>query len=176
MPWIVRGVRWLDENIEKSVMLVAYLTMAAIIFVEVIRRFVFQLQAPWSTSIPIYLFLWVTWLGAAYNVKIRIHLSFTEVRLRLPYHAQFGCLVLDAVCWIGFALMVIYFTVEQVQLVKMNFAIVQGTDDIMQWWFYVITPLAWALIIFRALQNLWEDWCTYRRGEPFKLVNSVVGE
>ena len=64
-------LRWIDENIEKIVILVCYVTMAAIIFVEVIRRFAFGQQAAWSTTIPIYLFLWVTWMGAAYNTKIR---------------------------------------------------------------------------------------------------------
>ena len=176
MSWIMKGLRWLDENAEKTIMFVAYMTMATIIFVEVILRFGFKFQHPWSTYIPIYLFVWVTWLGAAYNVKIRTHLQFTEVRLRLPYNGQFACLVLDAVCWIGFALIVINFTIDQVVMVRKNFAVVQGTDDIMQWWFYSITPIAWTLIIVRTLQNLWDDWKTYRRREPFKLVHSILGD
>ena len=52
-------LRWLDDNAEKTVILVCYLSMTGIIFVEVIRRFAFGQQAPWSSTIPIYLFLWV---------------------------------------------------------------------------------------------------------------------
>ncbi len=176
MAPLLAALRWIDQNLEKWIILAAYMTMGGIIFVEVIRRFVFSLQAPWSTSVPVYLFLWVTWLGCAYNVKIRTHLSFDELRLRMPYNAQFLCLILDAFCWIVFSLIVVYFTIEQVQVVHMNFAIVQGTDDIMQWWFYIITPVAWALIIYRSLENLWQDYQQFRRKEPFQIVHSILGD
>ena len=169
-------LRWIDANIEKIVILICYVTMAGIIFVEVIRRFVFNDQAAWSTTIPIYLFLWVTWMGAAYNVKIRTHLRFDELRTRLPYRGQFACLVLDAVLWIAFAAIVIFFAVHQVRLSHDNFMIVQGTDNVMQWWFYMATPVAWVLLVYRTLQNLWVDWRMYRAGEPLVLQVSILGD
>ena len=167
---------WIDRNIEKIVILICYVSMAGIIFVEVIRRFVFQSQAAWSTTIPIYLFLWVTWMGAAYNTRIRTHLRFDEVRVRLPYIGQFACLCLDALLWIVFAGIVIFYSVEQVQLSYDNFAIVQGTDDVMQWWFYLATPIAWGLLVIRALQNLWQDIAAFRAKEPFTLQTSILGD
>ena len=169
-------VKFIDKNLEKTVILIAYLSMAGIIFVEVIRRYVFQEQAAWSTTIPVYLFLWVTWFGAAYNVRARSHLRFSEFRQKLPYTLQFAALCLDFILWVAFAAIVITFTTEQVQLQHMNFAIVPGTTNVMQWWFYLATPVAWALLIFRAFQNLLEDWKTYRSGEPFDLAMSVVSE
>ena len=173
---LINTFKWFDRNLEKVVILICYVSMAAIIFVEVIRRFLFDQQAAWSTTIPIYLFLWVTWMGATYNVKIRTHLRFDELRVRLPYGAQFACLCLDAVLWILFAVIVVVFAVEQVQLSYDNFAIVQGTDDVMQWWFYLATPIAWLLLILRVLQNLWEDWRTFRSGQPLIVQTSVLGE
>ena len=150
--------------------------MAGIVFVEVIRRFVFNEQAAWSSTIPIYLFLWVVWSGCAYNVKIRTHLRFDEFRVRLPYTAQFACLLLDAVLWIVFSAIVIYYTTDQVLLARDNFAIVQGTDDVMQWWFYVATPAAFTLLIFRVLQNLVADIAAFRAAKPFKLQVNILGE
>jgi len=167
---------WLDRNIERTLILVGYTVMAGIVFVEVIRRFAFNEQEAWSSTIPIYLFLWVVWSGCAYNVRIRTHLRFDEFRVRLPYRAQFACLLLDAVLWITFAAIVIYFTTEQVFLARDNFAIVQGTDDVMQWWFYIATPLAFLLLIIRVLQNTREDIATFRAGRPFKLQTSILGD
>lgn len=166
--YLVSAVRWLDRNIEKTIILIAYSSMALIIVMAVVQRFFFSYQSPWSSTITIYLFLWVTWMGASYNTKIRAHLSFSELRDHMPYKLQFACLVLDAVLWIVFGSLVTYYTCQQVAIVHNNFAIVQGTDDVMQWWFYLATPLAWTLLIFRALQNLYADWQRYRRGEPFK--------
>jgi TRAP-type C4-dicarboxylate transport system permease small subunit len=165
---------WLNDNLEKVVILIAYSGMAGIIFVEVIRRFLFNQQAPWSTSIPILLFLWLTWFGASLNVKKRSHLSLNELRMRMPYKAQFGCLILDAILWFGFGLLVIYYSTEQVTLAYNNFAIVAGTNDVMQWWFYLATPLGWVLLLFRVLQNLATDIRRFRRGESFDLQPAIM--
>ena len=168
--------RWLDDNLEKVIILVCYLSMTGIIFVEVVRRFAFGQQAAWSSTIPIYLFLWVTWIGCAYTAKQRSHLRFEEVRARLPYFWQFCTVAMDHLIWIGFSVMVIYFASEQVMLSYDNFAIVQGTDNVMQWWFYMATPVAFVLIIYRVMQNLIEDVGRYRRGEPFLIKADVKGD
>ncbi len=175
MTYLMALLRWLDRNAERSMILVAYSSMAAIIVFAVFERFVMKTQIPWSSSIPIYLFLWVTWIGCSYNVRKRTHLVFNDVRLRLPYRWQFACMWLDALLWIVFGAIVIYFTVEQTKLVHMNFAIVQGTDNVMQWWFYLATPLAWTLLIVRVLQNLWDDIGRWRRREPFLVDIQAVG-
>jgi TRAP-type C4-dicarboxylate transport system permease small subunit len=168
-------LRWLDDNVEKVVILISYSAMAGIIFVEVVRRFAFNQQVAWSTTVPVLLFLWLTWFGASYNVKQRTHLSLNEVRVRLPHLGQFLCLVLDAVLWIVFGIIVIFYSTEQVTIAYDNFAFVQGTDDVMQWWFYMATPLAWTLLLFRVLQNLWQDYGRYQRGESL-LVETTLGE
>lgn len=165
---------WLDRNTEKTIILITYSTMAGIIFVEVVRRFLINEQVAWSTTIPVLLFLWVTWFGASYNIKKRTHLALTEVRARLPYSLQFVCFVLDAVLWIVFAGIVIYYTVAQTYLAYDNFAIVGGTDNVMAWWFYTATPLAWGLIVVRVIQNLVEDVRRFRNREPFVLQASLL--
>lgn len=169
-------LRWLDNNIEKIIILVNYSAMAAIIFVEVIRRFLFNEQAAWSSTIPIYLFLWVVWVGCAYNVKIRAHLRFDEVRTRLPYGGQFACLLLDSALWLIFSIIVIIYSVEQVMLSRDNFAIVQGTDDVLQWWFYLATPVAFTILMIRVLQNVHQDFADYRNGVPLQIKTNIFGD
>jgi len=167
-------LQWLNHNTEKVIILITYSTMAGIIFVEVVRRFLFKEQVAWSTTVPVLLFLWVTWFGASYNIRKRTHLALTEVRMRMPYNFQFACLMLDAVLWIVFAGIVIFFTYEQTWLAYDNFAIVGGTDNVMEWWFYLATPLAWSLIIIRVLQNAVIDVQRYKKREPFTLQASLM--
>ena len=176
MNRILTPVRWLDRNAERSLILVAYSMMALIIVFAVFERFILKEMVPWSTSIPIYLFLWVTWIGCSHNVRQRTHLVFNDIRLRLPRGGQFVCLCLDALLWIVFGVIVLYYTIEQTRLVEMNFAIVQGTDNVMQWWFYLATPVAWALLIVRVLQNLWDDIDRWRRREPFLVDIQAIGK
>jgi TRAP-type C4-dicarboxylate transport system permease small subunit len=168
--------KWFDDNIEKTVILVSYVVMAGIIFVEVIRRFALGQQAAWSSTIPIYLFLWVTWIGCAYCCKTRSHLRFDEVRTRLSYRGQFICMLIDHFVWIGFSILIMVFSIEQVQIARDNFAIVAGTDDIMQWWFYLATPIGFLLIIYRTLRNLIEDIQRFQRGEPMLISTSRAAD
>ena len=95
---------------------------------------------------------------------------------RLPRRVQFGCLLLDAALWIVFAAIVIYYAVEQVTLSYDNFSIVSGTDHVMQWWFYLATPLAWSLLVWRVLQNLREDIQKFRTGAAFTHSTSMLGD
>ncbi len=176
MRWITGFLKWIDANVEKTVIVIAYVSMAGIIFGAVIDRFVFSQQAAWSSTIPIYLFLWVTWMGASYNVKLRSHLAFTEFRSRFPYPLQYACLLLDSLLWIGFGAMIVYYGIDTVQSLKMNFAFVPGTMSMMQWWFYLIIPLGWALLIFRALQNMVQDTAMFRRREPFVFAATLSGD
>ncbi|MCY4395416.1 MAG: TRAP transporter small permease [Rhodospirillaceae bacterium] len=169
-------LRWIDAKIERIIILVAYVFMAGIIFVEVIRRFLLNEQVAWSSTIPIYLFLWVVWIACAHNVRIRAHLSFDELRTKLSQGVQLLCLMLDAVLWIVFSVIVIYYTTNQVLLSRDNFAIVQGTDDVMQWWFYIATPFAFTLLVVRVLQNVVKDISDYRNGRPLKVQTGMLGE
>ncbi|MCB1755662.1 MAG: TRAP transporter small permease, partial [Gammaproteobacteria bacterium] len=95
-------------------------------------------------------------------------------RARMPYRMQFACFMLDGLLWIIFAFVVIYYTFEQTWLAYDNFAIVGGTDNVMEWWFYLATPLAWSLIIIRVIQNLIQDYQRYQRREPFVLQASLM--
>lgn len=176
MPANFNPLKWLDANLERYLIIVAYATMTTIIFVEVIQRFVFKQQAPWSTTVPVYLFIWITWIGAAYNVRQRSHLAFTEFRASMPYVLQFLCVILDHVLWIGFSAMVVYYAIDLVQLLRDNYAIVPGTDDIMQWWFYLAIPVGWTLLAFRAFQNIIEDIRRFARKEPFVFTASIGGD
>lgn len=162
------------SNIERWLIISSYSVMTVVIFTEVIRRFFFSVQSPWSTTIPIYLFLWITWMGASYNVYKRSHLSFDEIRSRFSYNWQFACLCLDAILWIVFSIIVIVYAAEQVYISYDNFSIVQGTDDVMQWWFYMATPLAFSLLIIRVLQNICKDIKAFRKKEKFQLKGSML--
>ncbi len=163
---LFRRIPWLDRNIERYALVAIYVTIAMVIFVEVIRRFAFSVQAPWSTTLPPYLFLVMTWVGCAYNAKLRSHLSFDEIRARLSPLGQFLCVCLDTVLWLGFALIVIVTSLRQTTNSAANFQILLGTDDVQQWWFYVLVPVSWLILSARTVENFLEDLQRYRAGQP----------
>ncbi len=173
---VYKSFPWLEKNFEKYVMVSSYLLIGTIIFVEVIRRFVFGVQAPWSTTLPPFLFLIMAWAGCAYNVKLRSHLGFSELRQNLPRPMQFFCLVLDAVLWIVFSWVVFVSAMRVTANSASNFQILLGTDDVLQWWFVISVPLSFMLITARSIENLVLDIKNYRSGAPLIQPISLNGE
>lgn len=161
--------KWLDLNLEKTVLIICFSGCAGIIAVEVFRRYVFNQQAPWSTYIPSYLFLWLTWLGASYCIKMRNHLVFNEVRDRMSRTWQYIFLQLDYVLYFIFGGVVIYWSYDLVTLHFEMESIVPGTDDVLSWWFYSATPVGWSLLLFRVCQNIVIDYRDFRSGAPIKV-------
>lgn len=171
---LYRAVPAIDRHLERTVMVWTYLAIAAVIFVEVIRRFVLSEQAPWSTTLPPFLFLIMTWFGCAYNVRLRTHLAFAEVRMNLPRAGQMMCLILDAVLWLSFCWIVIVTSTRVTANSASNFQILLGTDHVLQWWFLAVVPISFLILAARVLENLLEDIAKYRSGETL-ITPAVIG-
>ncbi len=171
---IYRLSPWAERNLEKTIMVVSYLAIGGIIFVEVFRRFVFSQQVPWSTTLPPFLFLIMTWFGCSYNVKLRTHLAFAEFRTAMPRAGQIGCLMLDAVLWIGFSWVVVVTSSKVVANSASNFQIMLGTDNVMQWWFLLSVPMAFITLVARVIENALTDIANFRRGETL-ITQAVIG-
>lgn len=162
---VYKYIPWVERNLESTVMVSTYLLIGAIIFVEVFRRFILNQQAPWSTTLPPFLFLIMTWAGCAYNVKLRTHLAFAEFRANMPRTMQFMCLTLDAILWLGFSWIVVVTSTQVAANSAANFQILLGTDNVLQWWFLVSVPLSFILIAARAMENWLIDLENLRSGE-----------
>ena len=116
----------------------------------------------------------MTWVGCAYNVKLRSHLSFSEFRANMPRPLQFACLTLDALLWIGFAWIVVVTTTRTTANSAANFQILLGTDDVQQWWFMIAVPISFIMLAARVMENLAEDMRNFRSGEPL-VTPAVIG-
>ena len=172
---LLRLVPFIDRNFERWLMIVLYLVMTAIIFAEVIRRTGVTLQIPglrdirsWSGSstVPAWIFLVLTWLGASYSIKRRTQLNFNEVRSMMSRPWQLAMLGLDWLLWTGFAFIIFVVAIQRTVNSSNNFQIIQGTDDLMQWWFYATIPVAWTLLAARAWIVFAEDRRNYREDRP----------
>lgn len=164
----------IDRHLEKSVMVWSYLIISAIIFVEVFRRFVMNEQAPWSTTLPPFLFLIMTWFGCSYNVRLRTHLSFSEFRTNMGRGGQMACLTLDCLLWVGFSWIVVVTSTRVAANSASNFQILLGTDNILQWWFLIMVPISFMLMAARSIENWLEDLSNFRSGEVL-IKQAVIG-
>ncbi|SFJ43071.1 TRAP transporter small permease [Jannaschia pohangensis] len=174
MFFVYRFVPMIERHLEPTVMVVSYLMIGFIIFESVVQRFLFDNQNPWSTTLPSFLFLIMTWVGCSYNVKLRTHLAFSEFRTAMPPAGQIFCLLLDALLWTGFAWIVVVTTTQETVAAAANFRFMSGTDNLMQWWFLVSVPIAWTILVARVFENLVVDLRNFRNGAPL-IEQAVIG-
>ena len=171
---VYRKFPFVERHLERTVMVWSYLLIAAIIFVEVFRRFVLNEQAPWSTTLPPFLFLIMTWFGCSYNVKLRTHLAFNEFRVAFAPRGRLICLTVDAVLWLGVCWIVVVTASRVTSNSAANFQILLGTDNVLQWWFLATVPVAFILMAARVIENFIKDVSRYRAGEEM-LERAVIG-
>jgi len=184
---VYRHVPFIERHLESYVMVISYLTIGGIIFFGVIQRFVPGMLGldftntpqwlrpwAWTTSLPPFLFLVMTWVGCAYNVKLRTHLSFSEFRANMGRGPQMALLSLDALLWIGFSWVVVVTGARVVANAASNFQIVPATDGLMQWWFIMAVPLSFIFLVARVMENWIDDYANYRSGAPM-VEQAVIG-
>jgi len=193
---------FLERNLERTVMILAYLSMALIVCVAVLRRFVFGLieeagrlgelnfimqpfygvlkayPLGWSQSIPPLMFLVLAWFACSYNVGTRSHLAFSEFRLRLSRGGQFLCLSLDAVLWILFAwVLVVTSSIVVFGTNIANETTVDGTDfKLPLWYFNIAVPLSFIFLSGRAMRTWATDLRRYRNDEELVGTFKMGGE
>lgn len=174
--YMYRAVPFLDRHLERSIVVYTYIIIAGIIFVGVLQRFLTFLpgQPPWSTTLPPMLFMIMAWFGCSFNVRLRTHLSFNEFRSKFSPPLQLATLILDAILWFGFCVIVVTTTARVTVNSVANFQIVPGTDNLMQWWFIITVPIAFVLMAGRVLENLIEDFAKFKAGQPL-IQQSVIG-
>jgi TRAP-type C4-dicarboxylate transport system permease small subunit len=161
-----RAYRWVDGNLEYSLMNLIYILCTLVVFVEAVRRYLFRSQFPWSGQAAIYLFIWLSWIGCAYGVKMRGHLRFDEIRRRLPYGAQFALQFVDYAVWVLLGAIMVVTAVKQMLIQADMGSVVQGTDHFPLWVAFLGVPFGWALVLWRTVQCAAEDIRRFRAGEP----------
>ena len=174
VAFIYRTVPFIERHLEPTIMVISYLAIGYIIFAGVLQRFYLNGQPAWSTTLPPFLFLIMTWVGCSYNVKLRTHLAFAEFRKASPRVVQLFLLLLDAVLWLGFAWIVVVTTTQETVRAAANFAIMLGTDNTMQWWFLITVPIAFILLAARVMENASRDLKKFREGDEM-IEAAVIG-
>lgn len=70
---MVRLVKMYDK-FEENLLYISLAFTVALIFIQVVMRYVFSNSLSWSEEVARYLFIWQTWVGASYAVRKKRHL------------------------------------------------------------------------------------------------------
>ena len=122
--------------------------MLAVIFAQVVSRYLFNWTPEWSEELARYLFVWVVFLGAPIGVKERGHMALRLVQERLsPGGKKFCTALVYAAAFLFLAVL----TWQGVALVSRTVFQVSPTLQIHMRWVYVAIPIGSLLMLFHLV-------------------------
>lgn len=138
--------------VENWIIIGSYASLILIIGVETLRRAITGAQAVWGPEVALYAFVWLSWFSMAKHGRFGTHLSFAELRHRLPERAQRGLELLDCALWLVIGAVIIgtswNVVAKQITMGQMVF----GTNIPLAAASLAV-PIGWAFSIVRILQR-----------------------
>ncbi|NVK30526.1 MAG: TRAP transporter small permease [Gammaproteobacteria bacterium] len=158
-------LQFLNKNLERWLMLGFYLYIVVVVFVEVIRRFVFNYSSIWGEETARYAFVYLVWIGAAAAVTDRAHIRIDVVFSMVPQKAKNWLYVFGDVLMLTFACIAFYYSAESL-MSSLKFGSSTFGLRINTAWFTAAVPLGFLLIAIRLIQSIRRDISDIRAGKP----------
>ena len=155
------ALKWLDENLERTLVSILLAAMVLLIAGNVIMRYVFNASLSWGEELTLWFFVWFIWLAVSQAFHKREHIRITVLRDLLPEHVRRIINIAVDILVLAFFAVLIW---ECVKLIQMPFVFSQNSVvlglpiPIL----YASAPVGASLSSFRILQHLYRAL----RGEP----------
>lgn len=150
MDRIARGLLWFDDLVLKVTLIICgscLLGMVVIQALGVIFRFGLHSSLSWSDEVSSYLFVWLTCLGAAAGVKLRVHPEVKALADRMPAYTQTVIRDLTDIAIAGLGLVFVVYGYDMLALMGDETA---SSLPISMVYPYMSIPVGGALLILHA--------------------------
>lgn len=143
-------VKWLDEHFEEYALVFLSVFTVAIIFLQVVMRYVFGNSLTWSEELARYVFIWMIYLGVSYGVKTKKHLGVDAFSMLFKKKGQLIISMIANVSFLVFAICMAYYGLDIVLRVTRESAAMQLPLG----WVYAAPFVGFALTTIRLIQNI----------------------
>lgn len=155
----------LDDHFEETLIVLLMAVMTALIIVQIFMRYVVQESLTWSEELARYLFVWATYLGAAYGVKKNAHICIEAVTGALPGRIKEITYIVAQVIFLLFAALVVK---EGFVLSMKIFKFGQSSAALgmPMGIIYLAPTVGFALVFIRLIQNIVAGFKHLKTGAP----------
>lgn len=140
------------ERVLRTACFLLMLAMVTIIFAQVIARYVLSDSLSWSEEVGRFLFIWMTFLGAALALRNGNHVALDVVVVRLPEKLKKASLVFGYLCMAIFAAVIVY---GGYAFVLRGSRQMSAALQLPMQYVYLVLPLGGLLILFYIGRNVW---------------------
>ena len=139
------------ENIESYVCRFLLATFVTLLFAQIVSRELFGQSIAWSEELSTYMFVWFVFFGASYAARLSAH---NRVTVQFKPFSKRVAVISESIAdlfWIMFNVYFVWLSIDFV-FFKMNNFWKSQTLGVPMWYFYLILPIAFALMTVRVIQ------------------------
>lgn len=166
-------LRLLDRYLEDALSGILYIYIIAIIFAEVIGRYLFHSSMLFAYETAIYAFIWLSYLSMAAMARSRSHLSVSFLRDMMPRKVQLALLLFSDALLIVLASVVVVF-IRQPFADAVDFEQEMVGINLPFWIALLSVPVGWSLVVLRTVQRARTSITDYRHGRALVLSTAAA--
>lgn len=129
--------------------------MVTIIFSQVVARYIFHHSLYWSEEIGRYLFIWITFIGAALALREKAHVAIDSFVKMMPVFLQKVVRIIAFLAMLAFSLVMTYTGWNMLQYGTHQ---VSAATQMPMYYVYLVLPVSGLLIAFYILKNFYEEF------------------
>lgn len=152
------------DKAEEYVLVGSLVLTVALVFTQVIMRYVFNASLSWSEELTRYIFIWQIWLGASIGLREKKHIRVEVLQSVLRPKTMLILDVLATLIWMAACIYFVYGgTVLVIDLMGKHS--VSTALQIPLWTVYAALPFSSLIIVIRQILHLRDDIKTIRFGK-----------
>lgn len=146
-------IKWLDNNIERAILLVLLVVMTIVTVLQVFMRYVMENSLTWSEELARFCFIWLVYIGISYGVKRAKHVRVEAVLSILKRRGKFVVNLIANVLFLYFAVYATYYGFTIMNTIQTTGQMAPSLGIPMSI-MYLGMPIGMALTILRLIQRI----------------------
>ncbi len=146
-------IQYLNEYIEKIILIILLSGMSLIIGVQVFMRYVMKSSLSWSEEIARYMFIWMVYIGISYGVKMKKHIKIDAAVKIFPNKIRKYLYIVSDLIFLVFTIIIILQS-EKVAMLILKLGQISPGTGISMGYIYQAVPIGFALVGIRLIQSI----------------------
>lgn len=130
---------------------VLLMLMVGVIFIQVIARYIFQNSLSWSEEVGRYLFVWISFLGAALGIPVGVHVSLDILTKRFPPSMQKVFFIISRITMLFFSVVLFRASLLMLELGKKQ---ISTALKIPMRYVYLVLPISAIIMIYYVIRDV----------------------
>lgn len=159
----IKRLSFIYNHFEETLLVGLFAFMVAVIFLQVIMRFVFNNSLSWSEELGRFMFQWLTWIGISLGARLGQHIKITMLTDKLPHRGAQAANIISEIIVIMICVLTMYYGVE---LSKIFIGTRFTTIKISLVWGYAALIVGCGLMTVRSLVSIKNSMISFITGNP----------